>query len=192
MNQSSTLIEPNQFSINIHELNKILFKAPKNSVYLCNNSVYKPNQFNNNICEPNQYTFGFHRSLISHYLFESDIMCQLIRSVLSVLLCLANTLYYFIANVPPACLFERNFQRNRGGMQPNVRGRVECEKPSPTIPQIFPFFYPYPPTIYQFLPKFPFYFLNQIFSNSRIFSEMRIIHFKNNFLGFLWKKSLTH
>lgn len=198
MNQFSTLTELNQFSINIHELDRILFKAPKNSVCLCNNSVYEPNQFNND----------FHISLTRHDNLFPLCLYQPILSVLSLLLCLANTLYYFIVNVPPVCLFERNFQRKRRGMQLDVRGRGRWKKPTPTISQVFSFFYSYPtptiflifqnfidlypPTIYQFFPNFPFYFLNQFFSNSRIFSEMRIIHFKNNFLGFLWKKSLTH
>lgn len=132
--------------------------------------------------EPNQFNHGFHISLISHDKLLSDIMYQLILGVLSGLLCLADSLYGFTVNVPPVCLFGRNFQRNRRGMQPNVRGRVARENPTTTISQVFSFFYSRSsPTIYQFLPNFPFSFLNLFFSNSRIFSEMRIIHFKNIF-----------
>lgn len=143
--------------------------------------------------EPNQFNNGFHISLISHDNLFPLCLYQPNTSVLSVLLCLVDTLYCFTVKVPPVCLFERNFQRNRRGMQPDARGRGRGKKPTTTISQVFPFFYFHSfITIYQFLPKFSFSFLNQFFSNSRIFSEMRIIHFKNNFLGFLWKKSLTH
>lgn len=125
--------------------------------------------------EPNQFNNDFHISLIRHDNKLSDIMCQLNTNVLSVLLCLADTLYYFIVNVPPVCLFERNFQRNRRGMQLDVRGRVVRRNPTTTIflifqnfidlypstiSQIFPFFYSHPsPTI----PKIPILFSQPIF-----------------------------